>query len=707
MTLFCGGRHKRHSRSKVSSVQYTLRDSDRVDNGKKFAIVLQSFEATVLDELSVSRGQVVEKLYTDSDWIYVRNVDGKCGYIPHTFCYGMDQVITGQQWSSDEGQRSSSQSPVMRARPKNLRVNTVATHQSGSQSSVEVHSTDAPPTTTTPQPANSSLSQSRPPPLRSSTPVPGGTAERMETPDSTPPLTRSNRRLSSLQPSAELVAMDITDSAAVEEPRYVEHPSGKGVAVERTVTDEQTNRSTASTRVVVRRSMSMNEGAQMSCRQRPPNVQRIDQIQRSISYQEAVLSAGEDHYVLVNDGRRTSATRWVHDDHMTMPPQRSSPLNPRRQQGQFTHSLVPDSNCEGQSADFDPSDDVFLPEPKKPVGIFRCIQTYRPKYKGELSVREGELVILLEYGRGDWAWVLTSMNQEGLIPRQYLVRYNPRLGVGGVGMGVASRRKHSSSNASTQTELVVDGGYIRHASGASSASAGATAYSGGSSSSVTTPQTTPPMTQRAKRPHHKKRSREKETSNGGEKCVASSAVQAVQSSPQWFENLDSLERRPRPTNLNCSIQTTPPLHHRRRPNNIATPQSVKSADCCLENRTPNPAVLLTPHPVKSADYAGSATAEAWFNSLSSTSSGVRSVSQAGTLTALRDYSPPPNAKNCLRLSKGDVLNAQPHMHYPKGWMWVWHQQQHSFGYVPQSHVGYTYAVNKGGRSRTNTIEDAV
>ena len=706
MTWFCGSRHKRRNKSRVSNVQYSRDENTAARNGKQFAVVLQNFEASVSDELNVTRGQVVEKLCEDSEWIYVRNVDGRCGYIPHNFCYGMDQVISGQHWSNEGGQVSSSTSPPTRHPPKSIRVNTVVTH-SGSQSSVEVHSTEAPPIS--PQQPSSSLSHPRHP-LSSSTSIRTQTAERMETPDSTPPLTRSNRRLSSLQPSAEHITTEAADSAVVEEPRYVEHTHCNTATA--SVAMPSSNQSgLPAPRVPVRRSLSMNDGARLSCRSIPLNTRMVDPIQRSISYQEAVLSAGQDPYCLVA-GRSSAPTqssvsplnRRQRPEGHVMPPQRSSPLNPRRQRGHMTQTVGHyDRNCDGQSPDFDPTDDVFLPEPKKPVGIYRCLQTYKPKYQGELNVNEGELVILLEFGRGDWAWVLTSMNQEGLLPRQYLVRYNPHLGVGGPRQA-ARRKTNSSSNASTQTELIVDGGCVRHVSGASSASAGATACSGSSSSSVTTPHTTPPLSQRAKRHHKKTRTKE-----GGERCVAPPAAQAVEprTSTPWFENVDSLERPPRPTNLNCSAQTTPPMKHRRHLGNIATPQSVKSADCYLDNRTPNPVALLTPNPIKSADYAGTANAGFWFNSLSSTSSSVHVTNPAPTLTAIRDYNPPPNAKNCLHLSKGDELRAQPHMHYPKGWMWVWHKTQRSFGYVPQSHVGYTYAISKGERSRTNTAEDSV
>ena len=766
MMWFCGNRRKHPNKAKVSSVLYSRDNDDNndaINNAKPFAVVLQNFEASVSDELSVNRGQVVEMLYRDGDWVYVRNVDLRCGYIPLNFCYGMDQIIGGgQHWNANEVQGSTSRvgsPPQTRPRPKSINLSSVIQH-SGSQSSVEVHNIE--PRVVTPQQqlqqANSVISS--PPqhhqqqqrqlrsPIRSSTPVtPGGqstTAQRLETPDSTPPMARSNRRLSSLQPSMEHVAFDGAESTILEEPRYVERPHNNTIATAEGTTVAMGTAATPTSlysrsrppRMPVRRSLSMNEGARLSCRSNVvPLVQRTDPIQRSISYQEAVLSTGQGPYRLATGHNRAPMHRepppanpWFQQNNTT-PTQRVSPLNLRRQQqlqhgGHMTRQY--NCNCEGgQGAlDYDPSDDVFLPEPKKPVGIYRCIKAYQPRYESELSVKEGELVILLEFGRGDWAWVLTSMNQEGLMPRHHLVRYNPRLGVGGLGRRTSSdgggggepvRRKSSCSDAATQTELVIEG-CVRHVSGASSASAGATAYSAGSSSSVTTPQTTPPVTLRAKRLRTRTRTRAKEVvsrERGEERYVAASpAAQAKEHSPKWFEDVDSLERPPtrtRPTQLDCSVKTTPPIKQRRRPSNIstvamATPQSIKSADHVSHSQ--NPTALVTPKPVKSADYAGPAGAEFWFNSLSSTTSTV-SHQALPTLTALKDYDPPADSKNCLKLSKGDVLNAQPHMHYPKGWMWVWHTKQRSFGYVPQSHVGYTYPVNKSERSRRNTEEDAV
>lgn len=75
------------------------------------------------------------------------------------------------------------------------------------------------------------------------------------------------------------------------------------------------------------------------------------------------------------------------------------------------------------------------------------------------------------------------------------------------------------------------------------------------------------------------------------------------------------------------------------------------------------------------------------------------------LTAIKDYVPPANSKNCLSLRRGDVLNLQPHMHYPKGWMWVWHTRRRSFGFVPKSYVAYTFDTPR--KERKDTVEDAV
>ena len=73
------------------------KDDSVVTNAAKpsFAVVVQSFESSVSDQISVERGQVVEALFTEDDWIYVRDVNGSCGYVPGDFCFPLEKLRMG------------------------------------------------------------------------------------------------------------------------------------------------------------------------------------------------------------------------------------------------------------------------------------------------------------------------------------------------------------------------------------------------------------------------------------------------------------------------------------------------------------------------------------------------------------------------------------------------------------------------------------
>lgn len=50
-------------------------------------VVLHDFAPCVDDELEVRRGQVVNVLYRENDWVYVIGVDTRQeGFIPHSYC---------------------------------------------------------------------------------------------------------------------------------------------------------------------------------------------------------------------------------------------------------------------------------------------------------------------------------------------------------------------------------------------------------------------------------------------------------------------------------------------------------------------------------------------------------------------------------------------------------------------------------------------
>jgi hypothetical protein len=74
------------------------------------------------------------------------------------------------------------------------------------------------------------------------------------------------------------------------------------------------------------------------------------------------------------------------------------------------------------------------------------------------------------------------------------------------------------------------------------------------------------------------------------------------------------------------------------------------------------------------------------------------------VTAVRDYSPPLQARHGLSLRRGDIMYAQPHVPYPHGWVWVYHTLLKKYGYVPKDHIAYMYLVQK---DRATVLEDVV
>lgn len=96
-------------------------------------VVLHDFTPCVDDELEVRRGQVVNVLYQENDWVYVIAETGQEGFIPHSYCapYGsqlgefaltvrhkklprsdeeLDQISSRGTHSIDSGQHSDAES---------------------------------------------------------------------------------------------------------------------------------------------------------------------------------------------------------------------------------------------------------------------------------------------------------------------------------------------------------------------------------------------------------------------------------------------------------------------------------------------------------------------------------------------------------------------------------------------------------------------
>lgn len=56
-------------------------------------VVLHDFTPCVDDELEVKRGQIVNILYQENDWVYVIGENNQEGFIPHSYCAALGSQL--------------------------------------------------------------------------------------------------------------------------------------------------------------------------------------------------------------------------------------------------------------------------------------------------------------------------------------------------------------------------------------------------------------------------------------------------------------------------------------------------------------------------------------------------------------------------------------------------------------------------------------
>lgn len=600
MSWFCKSSRKK-SKTSVGNISLSKDDLDPVLKAT-FSVVLQDFDATVTDELTVGRGQVVEQLHTDRDWVYVRNVDGQCGYIPRTHCHPLDQIKEAS-WNGN----GNSKAPKLRPRPRTIHMDELSLSVSQ---------------TFTGEQSPSGLEQSH----QNSTPatnIPSTGTELQPTGSGDNDHSCVERTETDMRAEAIATVPQPTDTT------------------QQLSTSTQHHNSTSSQHRARRRSHSQTPGS-------------------SRSYQEAVVSA--DKNLGLAAGRKPSESRKQQH---------------QREVGGHCERLESYQSVASHISESSIPDDVFLPETRKPLGIYRCLEAYSARFKGELSLRENELVIVLEFGRGEWAWAITSSrdpseNTEGLVPKHLLAKYcsEPR----------SAECAHQSTVA-TQTELVVNTA-LRQLSNSSGASASNASDASSNASAANSPRPKPRL--------------QHSLSSSCERQFQSTAVQTEvelqYQSQEWFKSTS-------PSQVSDKSQIAATAISKQGP-----PCSLAEAKFPSENSLECPKVPSSPQK-KAIQTSRSIDFEA--DERLTTVSLRRRVKPTTILMAARDFIAPTNAKNCLSLKKGDILYLQTHVHYPHGWMWVYHPVQKSFGYVPRNHIACMYLVQRKPRQSGATVEDAV
>lgn len=720
---------KKKRKTKAAVVNISRDDSAVSTTRPVFTVVLQGYEASVEGELSIERGQVLESLYSHGNWIYVRNVDGHCGYVPCNYCFPLEKLrIVPSKQKSNAG-------PQIRAhpRPTTIHVDNFEREREGEEEEV----------------------------------AEGEEGEEVNSPDS---------GISCSQP-----ASSNTESV----PSFHTSSEGARGVVGRSKRAGHTARQESYQQAVLEVESSAGHTQSHTHFASHPS----DRHKRHLNHSALPLLETASPQHCSRGQLEVPPSRHLSPSPPPLPPVNLAELRKHKElsahaASQLSMACAAVTEKEGEErrsnrSSASDADDVFLPDSGKPVGIYQSMETYEAKFQGELSLQKDEVVVVMEVGRGEWVWAVGCDQKEGLVPKELLHKYRPdeeesreeeeveeggeeeRGSSGGGGVNVCvfcerMRRREEDiacdiATSSTQTELVIDG-IVREIT----------------SSSHRRQDLTDGQPQR-----HCQHS---EASAGERVCECAAAgpttpprvametvcvaIQTEFTSPDWFKNTT-----PTPTpsstphhTLTKSTSTVTscrstllasqtPSTNSATPSVSATPRNSLPAPPPSSANTPSGQYLplvpaITPQKpsicVQSPGGSGvqtllntSATGRTGtihrhkqalrqhtriVNSIrfqpENEASGVspaikRRVQPTPIITAIKDYTPSPQAKNGLAIRRGDIMYAQPHVPFPHGWLWVYHTILKKYGYVPKGHIAYMYLVQKKPSTRGTIVEDEV
>ncbi len=695
MPWFCKSSRKK-AKAKVGGVTIS-KDDSLIGNGKPLlAVLLQNFTATAQDELTVQRGQIIELFYSDGGWRYIRNVDGKCGYVPNAFCYPLDQMVNGGvgQWNGNENEVV--RYPKFQSRPRTLHLDELLL-QGATEFPEDGNESPSPGNSNGDRVAAESVHQATPP--SSSTPPGRVTC----TPAQEAEIIRWRENVTTSSDSRESTPRHNST------PRIVENSNASLSGLSRTngsgshafLHHKDTDDTPRRTSTPVR-DETPSLPTPFSVTPQPPSCRSDSETERnqpsspccrrhSITSRRET-SSQEDN---LNAEEKEEATDELSELRTLLDQRHEEAAVPTPIPITVTAASPQYDRLDGYRSEVDatctnvPND--IISDAKKPQGIYRCAEAYEAHFEGQVSLRRNELVIVLEFGHGEWAWVFTSTSSEGLVPKAVLEKYQP-------GLWMAAEGCVDQLSIGTQTELIVSSS-VRRLCVSSSGSATCA-----SSNSVRV-SPNPPQSRAS---HGQMGERNAE--------MASIGVQTEFVSPEWFKNNasprheESAQQPRTPPRLDLHLQS-------KRLNSTLpnSPTSLAGSPMPVSRSKPRFVSLnaLGDHGqhlqrcrrrlARSESEPGCDT----HSPLTATPLVRKLQPQTPILTAVRDYQPPVNGKNCLSLRKGDIIYQQSHVPYPNGWMWVYHSLHRSFGYVPKSHVAYMYMVQRKPRAQSPLLEAEV
>lgn len=597
--------------------------------GIVFLVVIQEHKPSAVDEVTVRAGLVVQLLYKDGTWLYVRDIEGHSGYVPASACCTMEQ-LREEHWKA-----SSSDQHNRKPLPKRHGVHDLARPSSNLNC-------DTQPST----PAIVHLTAD----LQSSSQSP-----------CSPASSNSNRRG---DPHNRLVEIEIlerppprsTVQSAPPQTFHPLHPLSFSKRMDKTGDHRKRNSP-----------VSPHIQRHLDC-SAPHN--------RNSSYQEAVSVTDETDGATGMTRPRPShlpLSKGLAYDHLNR--YQLDTVN-RHKTLEALHTSSHESQC-GE-------DDVFFPTVRKPLGIYRVIGNYLKAVPGEATVRKNEYVIAAGIGVGEWASIITSTGIEGLVPKSVLQRYAPNhcctvstqtelvivapsassfSNAGHKGLFSVQevplpsrqrrRRRRREQHQAIQTDCALESLAYRQPQAWSNSNTLENSFWYENSISI-------PQLSTCRNPLPNGSSHTLESINDEEPF----APPNFSSSPHTLPHLQ-------PPPSRCPPQASLPALLLDSLSSVSLTSSEEEA---MPNKRAAPGRRKTQQ---------SPTPEACVADSHSPHSVV--------LTAVRDFIPTSNQRKMLYLKRGDHVQLTPgSTKLQDGWLWAYHKSRHLYGYVPKSHMAHLH-----------------
>ena len=750
---------KKKRKQKNAAVNSASKDDAVVTTTSQpaFAVVVQNFESSVSDHISVERGQVVEALFTKDDWVYVQNVNGRCGYVPGNFCFPLEKLRMGLPEESGERVRQLRAHP----RPTTIHVDTfdddpregevgedeeVNSPDSGISCSHQASSSNM-------ESVHSSLHNTREGFVtgNSSRQVAGDTGAESDR-SHTHPIRHPERHKRFLMPNSTLPLLETALSAGepdhspspppLQPVNLSQTPGHAHHAATATVTDGDNLQSVSDGDDVFLPEANKPLGIYQCAETYTPQFEGEIPLQRDEVVVVLEAGSGEWVWAMGSEGKEGLVLKSLLHKYRPDAPEENEEEEDEIDIGE---EVVAPGEEEGvvESEEAAVVDSEILTSSSATQteliidGVVREVTSSVPQRSSGTTASPpaqdtASVSIQTEFTLPNWFKnntpvptpnnTLTRSSTTGTHDDSHTAASShtaapgtsssppPQCHNSHTQHSNASSQPHPSSphQSSAPLKLLCN----PHSSHSSSNSSGVTARASvenhprhpNTSVGVRTPRgPRVPLIPVSTPPQPSVVLQTPSANNATRTLVSSHDAAAAPAIARTGDDSATFQ----PQSTRPTSEPPQPQQHAVREPGTSNGQARQSSRVVPPSNGTGTiqrhrhALLQHTRIVNSIPFEPDNEAAA--TSHPSSSARCRRMQPTPVATAVRDYSPPQRARNALVLRRGDIMYAQPHVPFPHGWVWVYHTLHKTFGYVPKDHIAYMYLVQKDH----GTVEDVV